>query len=358
MIIIDKKKPISALKLINSTNHTHTNRFCDINNEHVNFISRLNYTIGERIYNLKAGLYAIEFNNNRYIIHIYFDLVNGDFLVIKNQYNITIYMAGSNPYHIIPYKINSDKDITSEHNIESINDNLDIIVASGETTFTGTPSINNPVDISRLSSINLSTSSSSNNDSINIPLKYTLGKLANGARDYIIINTDQLIASNIINTSREVLSGGLNWQYKQEYSNSNYYVFFAKYNNVKLNNDRNAIRCSHFYSESCTSLLDKNTTNNLIATSYGEYGNGIWIKISSSELEIYNDEDIGRRMKKWITNKDTSDNPIYIEYEISKTIHDIILIDEYHIKTWYPNTKININNNCKISIFYKALKSI
>lgn len=358
MIILDRKERISALKLIHTLNRTQINRFCDIHNDHVNLIKTLDYTIGERIYDLHAGLYKVIINNIEYIIDIYFDLSNGDSLVIKSEYEIILYMAGSTPYYLIPYRINSEKDIISSCNIESVNDTVDIIMVTGNTEFVGTPSINNPAKINRITSLNIKTELDSESDSLNIPLKHTLGKLPNGARDYIIINSDQLIAHNIINTSREVLSGGLNWEYKEEYSDSDYYVFFAEYKNVKLNNTADSIRCTHFESVSCDNLLNNSTKKNCIATSYDSYGNGIWIKIAKSILDIHGNKDFSDEMKKWILTQAVSDNPIYIEYEISNTIYNTILIDEYHVNTWYPNTIITIDGNYGFSIFYKTLKSL
>ena len=358
MILLDRKKPISALKLIHTFNHTQTNAFCDINNNHIDFIKTLNYTIGERIFNLSAGLYKIVFGEDEYIIDIYFDLCNGDYLLIKNKDCITVYMAGSTPYPIVAYKINYIKNITHSCDIETINNSIDSIMVGGKTNYIGSPSLNNPAKIYNIFNLNIKTESNSDSDTLNIPLKHDLGMLPNGARDAIIINTDQLIAHNIINTSLEVLSGGLNWQYRKDYSTSDYYVFFAKYDNVKLNDTPNSIRCSHFESESCSNLLNGITKKNCIATSYSSYGNGIWIKIAASVLDIHGDKNYGDEMAKWILNQAVSDNPIYIQYETTNTIYKTTLIDEYHIKTWYPNTTITLNDNYGFSVFYKSLKSL
>ena len=228
----------------------------------------------------------------------------------------------------------------------------------GKTDFIGTPSLDNPAKINRITSVIVNTNSVSESDSISIPFKHTFGKLPNGARDCIIINSDQLISHIIINTSNEILSGSLDWKFQESYSNNDYYVFFAKYPNVKLNNTSDSIRCSHFESVSCDELININTNKNCIATSYGSYGNGIWIKIAKSVLDIHGDKDFGVEMMKWIFDQNTSDNPIYIEYEISNTKYNKIFINEYHAKTWYPNTTITLNDNQEFSVFYKALKSL
>ena len=356
MILLDEKRPISALKLIHTLNHTQTNRFCDINNDHLNFIETLDFIIGERIFYLKAGLYKIVVNNNEYVIDVFTNLSVGDYLIIENENTIKLCISGK-LYPIVSYKINSITNIKSSYNIESINNSIDIIMVAGITTYTGTPSLKSPARIGRIAVINSITRSGSNSDSLRIPLKHTLGGLPNGSRDCIIINADQLIAHDIINTSREILSGGLNWEYKEAYSDSEYYVFFAEYDNVKYNASNTGMRCSHFEVVPCGQLINNSTKKNCIAASYDTYGpKGIWIKIAASVLDIHGDKDFSSEMKKWILAQAVSNYPIYIEYEISNTIYNTILIDEYHIKTWYPNTNITITGNYGYSIFYKALK--
>ena len=355
MIILDRKKPISALKLIHTYNHTQTNKLCDIHKDHLSLIKTLDFTIGERIYNLHSGIYKIIIDEIEYIIDIYYDLSNGDFLIINNADDISLFMAGSTHYSIIPYKINTIKNTESSY-INTVNDSIDIIMIAGKTEFIGSPSLENPTKINRISNIKINSQSGLNTDSLSIALKHSLGKLPNGARDYIVINSEQMIAHYIINTSKEILSGGIDWEYKEEYSNDDYYVFFAKYINVKLNNTPDSIRCSHFESVSCDELLDFNNTKNCISTSYGDYENGIWIKIAASVLDIHGNKDFGQVMQKWILTQAVSSNPIYIEYQITNTMNKTILIDEYHVKTWYPITTVSVDND--FSIFYKALKSL
>lgn len=357
MILLDRKKPISALKLIHTLNHTQINRACDIHENHINFLNFLKFTIGEPIYNLEAGLYRILIDDIEYIIDVYFDLSNGDFLVIKSAYDVTLYMAGSTPYHIIPYRINSIKSIESSCEIECVNDNIDAIMIIGNSNYTGTPSLETPGKIDRVAYIKLSTESEFGFDTLTIPLKHTLGRLPNGAKDFIIINTEQLIAHDIINTSKEILSGGLNWEYIEDYSSSDYYVFFAKYNNVKRNKTAGSIQCSHFESVSCNDLINKSTEKNCIAVSNDSYENGIWIKIAASVLDIHGNKNFGTEMQKWIFTQAVSMNPIYIEYETSNTIYNTILIDEYHVKTWYPKTKITVDGAYGLSVFYKTYKT-
>lgn len=363
MIILDKKKPISALKLIHTLNHTKVNRLCDIHTRHYMVYAKyLEYTINERIYNLKAGLYKIKFNDIEYIINILFNLSNGDFLVIKDEYNIILYMAGSIAYNIIPYRINKEKLMTST-TIKTINDNIDMVAFSYSTHVDGSPSLDNPMKINRLPFLNITSESDMKFSIPTIPLHYTIGGSLNAVNDFVIINLNQSIVQYIINTTKEVLSGGLDWEYKPEYSDSDYYVFFAEYPNVKLSSSNKSIRCSHFESESCTNLLDKSTKKNCIAVSDASYKNGIWIKIDASVLDIHGNKNFSTEMKKWIISQAVTKDgqkaedikPIYIEYEITNTIYKTFSIDKYDIKTWYGNTEITTNPNVGLSVFYKSL---
>lgn len=354
-MIIAGKKPISALKLFHFTNHTQTGRYCNINSQHNSLIKTLSFKINEPIYNLAAGLYKVVINEIIYVIDIYFNLRDADHLIIKDENNINLTIA-SNYYPIIAYKLLSVENIISPYNlIGTVNDNIDAIMITGNTIFNGIPSLNNPTSIDRINSITINTNNDLNNDSLKIYLNHPLGCLPNGVKDTIIINADQLIAHYIINTSKEILSGGLNWEYKESLSNSEYYVFFAKYNNIKLNNSNNSIRCSHFETTTCSTLINKSTKKNCIASSYDPYDNGIWIKIAASVLNIHGDKDFGKEMQKWILNKAISQNPIYIEYEIANPIYNTIFIDEYYVKTWNSNTIISTNIDNGFSVFYKAM---
>ena len=71
----------------------------------------------------------------------------------------------------------------------------------------------------------------------------------------------------MLNTTKELLSGGLGWEYKESFSNDNYCVFFASIENVKNNNSNDSLRCSHFETVSYDTLIDKNTEKNCIAVS-------------------------------------------------------------------------------------------
>jgi len=342
---------MDSLNLLHLNNHTPVNRICDIHKNHNDFVKDLQYTIGKPIYNMDAGLYKIIFDGIEYIIDVYFKLTESNFLMINSKYDITIYVAG-NPYPVIPYKINSTNN-GSSYEINTVNSDIDTVVISGAEK--------------RIEYLTFRSQHGSDNDIVEIPLKYSLGKLKNGLTDYFIINTAQQTAHIILNTYKEMLTNGLDYNYVEELSDrveantKDYYIFFINRQIIKISGD---IYCTDFKPTTYNKLISNETiTENYIATGTYLNNNGIWLKIKKSlfnitdkELEYNGTDIIVNRFRKWIKGRMQS-NPIYVEYELSNTIFSTILIDDYHIKTWYPNTTISLENNYDFSIFYKSLKS-
>lgn len=345
-------KPISVLKIIHGINNFTPVRYCDIHNTHI--LKSLSFTYGNAIYNLQAGLYKINIDGVDYVFDLYYDLIDGDFIVINNANDIKLYKSLTY-YAIIPYRLKNNKSIIGTNTLQNtVNSNIDCIAIDASSKYNGVASINNPMSINRLTSMNIRTVSGSNSDSLNISFKGTFGSLPNGAHDSIIINSELLVMHNIINTLKEVLSGGMHWQYMKLMSDSKYYVFYAVMNNVKLINDANAIRCSHFEAVSCSTLISKSTQKNCISLASKPYNNGIFVKIAASVLDIHGDKDFAQEFQKWLLKQAVSNHPIYIEYQLQNTKYDTNLIDEYHIKAFEGTTNITVENDIPFSIFYKS----
>jgi hypothetical protein len=221
-----------------------------------------------------------------------------------------------------------------------------------------TGTLENPSNFNRINSINISTKFGDIIDEFNISLKRSLGCLPNGVVDYFIINNEQQIAHEIINTRKELLSSGMVWQYQDEFSNDEYYVFFINKSNVKSSNDNKSLRCTHFEAVNYNELIDNNTQKNCIAVSDNSIDNGIWVKIESSLLPVENNESTNTEFGNFINSKLQSENPIYIEYQLTNTLYNTVLIDDYTIKTWFNETEFNMNNDCNYSLFYKSFNPI
>jgi hypothetical protein len=354
-------KHINALKLLHTTNHTKVDRVCHINENHYNnFVKKLDYVVGEPIYDLDAGLYEVSIDNKDYVIDIYFSLIdNGDYLVIKDKFNIALYRS-FNHYPIIAYLKESiiENSLQTITITDTVNSNIDAVLLSSITDISvSTGTLENPVSINRINSISITTGFDDNKNEFKIPLKRSLGCLPNGVMDYFIINNEQQIAHEIINTRREILSDGMNWQYQKDYSNDNYYVFFVNKTNVKNNNDNKSLRCTHFETVNYSDIINPNIKKNCIAVSDDSIDNGIWIKIKSSLLDIKDNENINIELSNFINSKLKSENPICIEYQLTDTLYNTILIDDYSIKTWFNTTEFNMNSNCDYSLFYKSLNA-
>ena len=89
---------------------------------------------------------------------------------------------------------------------------------------------------------------------------------------------------------------------------------------------------------------------NGIATSYGSYGNGFLLKISTDIVPADLEE-----LKRFLTHRLLSDNPVIVEYPLASFRYKSVLLDEYHIKTFYPSTIFSIDGNYDISYFYKSI---
>jgi hypothetical protein len=350
------KKAINATKIIHSLNHTQVNKCCDINSQHTSLIKTLDFKIGEPIYNLSTGLYYITIDNATYVINIYMPVSSSDYLVIRNKDNISLYIS-TIPYPIVAYELAVRGDVSSGHAMSNtINDNIDSFMFIGNSTYSGVPYVTSPMSINRITSIVLNSSDgSTNSSSLKINPKHTLGSLPNGVCDVLLINSDNLSCVEVAKTSKEILSGGVDWQYIEEYSIDKYYVFFAPYGNAAYRDDANSIRCSHFEAVSYSTLISTNISKNCIALSYGKYGNGIFIKIAKSVLDIHGDKDFATEMQKWVLAKAVSNYPIYIEYQLQEPIYNNSMLDEYHLKSFYPETTITVTGASGFSIFYKKL---
>lgn len=338
--------PILPVNLLHNFNHTKIKKCCNLNDNHKMYIKNLEFQFDIPIYNLESGLYKIIINNVKYIIDIYFNLIDGDFLLIKGLHNINIYRS-LNKYPVIAYRIDVNNKVDSNshsHTINNtINGSIDSIMITGNTVYDGDPYISDPVDINRTKCINIKTSNNDNIYNLDIPLKHTLGSSSSGKKDIIIINANQLIAHEIIYTTKSILSGGLNWQYKENLSDNNYYVFFAQF---KTGSSK--IRCSHFKFVNYNDLQSSNM--NCISCNKN---NGIYIKINRSNIDLFKADILSQKIKMWLFEQ-SNNKPVYIEYDLENPIHNTVLLDEYHVKTWYNSTNIQIADN-DFSVFYSYM---
>ena len=294
-------------------------------------------------------------------------------------------------------------------------------MAPDYTTSNSIRSIEDPKVIPRINYIDLYTNNDDNskNDHKRIVLANSIGCM--DKNDLLMVDIHHMNARQISYNGYEILSGGFDWRYDERYfiyknittyegeeiQVPEYYVLFAPISNIKTSDDITNYICStHFSTTTMSNLLSSQYKGDYIAVSDSKTEPGIWIKIKAEYLdsvhtddeyqvatkqwgfdydkrlwyewkdsnEVHNvaDRNYATDMKKFLSYKMTKgEDPIYIQYEYEAPVYrDINLLtsdydkedipgDNYKIKCYQGNTKINImsnNKNLRFSVFYKTLK--
>jgi hypothetical protein len=189
---------------------------------------------------------------------------------------------------------------------------------------------------------------------LEILLKNNLKALPDGTKDTFILNAEQQRHHLIYRVGRRVFTGNESWSICSEYCNDNCYVLFTPEPNLKENNSKTNIMCSHFEIDRSSAIL--NTDKDVCGMCSGntaEYGRGFYIKI---EKEFFPDE--AEDKLKWFANllleQLKTEHPVVVEYALLTYRYRTVLIDEYHAKTYYPKTFVKLNALYDISYFYKG----
>lgn len=340
------KRPARLNNVINSMNTTHINRKCVIDTKHGDtHIVPIKLEVNKPLYIKNIGLYKFEYNNKNYVIHIPYNNDN-QYIIMNNIYNLSLYIDGIYKYRISPYEV-----IENDKNEKYVNSYFDLLYICANTIYIGdTISINAPATINRCNYINFMSFDNNNNDNeLSINLPYSIGKLNNGVYDKLILDSENMICNIILNTNYEMLTGAFIYKYIEELSSTDTLVFFIKNENIKSNAGYDSIFCTHFLNLEDKVFYDKdNNTNGIVIPNNDD--NGFLLKISKTYLDI-NNSTYESAIKKFVMDKAISNNPIYIEYELSKPKYITILLDEYHLKTYYPNTLFFYNANTNVPIF-------
>lgn len=350
--------PIPLLSQVHRNNHTQVNRKCSIAAEHysnANILKTITYKKNEPVYNLNAGLYKVSINGKTYIFDLYETLSGSDYLnIVDNTY--AYIMTALKIHPIIMYEYVGAHALNQQYKIaDTVNDAFDMIVVDGftEIEFEGDllqQTVDHPANIKSISSLTFNTAGDIGEDSLTIKLHTNIKSLPNGTKDILIMDSELQQFHIIYNIGRYILTGYENWEVLSQYSDDQYTAFIAKDENVKLQNATNNLWCSHFPVYQASSLISKSFHNNAIATSYGSIGNGFLLKISRDLVDPDKDE-----LAKYLRGVNKI-KPIIVEYPTSQAIYKSVLLDEYHVKTFFPNTTIkDFMPDRSISFFYKHL---
>lgn len=400
---------LSATSLIHHTNHTQTIRVCNISSNHA--ITDLGDGPSS-FNNLNPGIYSVTINNDQYYFDLYITVSRFDKLVIKSPYNSYAKVSGKK-YRIILYKKESSNSnnelllrntvndyfdlivvsghtickpaeygdlndllavIPNDKNIDSYLEQLyqdgtlsvleqyntilrDIIVSINETTIDSSGIIENDYfDIRSISNLKISTSINENTESasMNIILKNNIKSLPNGTKDLFILNSELQVSHFIYRVGRKILSGGEDWKLIEELSNEFSYLFWFKDDNIKSEDSSNNLNSSRLSCINYSILVDRNYINSGICTGYGEYANGILLRLPKTFITT-EPEGAVQFLRDWLFSELRESRPFIVEYPNVTEKYKTVYLEEYHVNTFYPSTYVNLDENYDVSYFYKAL---
>lgn len=216
-------------------------------------------------------------------------------------------------------------------------------------------SIDDTYLLQSISKFTISTSNEplteSNCIKLEIFLKNNIKSLPNGIKDTFILNSEQCQNHIIYRVGRLILSGNEDWQFIS--ASNRLWLFWLPYKFIKLEDSNTNIICSHLDNVKASVLVDETCNKSGIGSGYEENNNGFFIRIPSMECD--EDENPTTRFRKWLSNELKKGIPFTIEYELQNYIYNTVLIDEYHVKSYFPKTYVKLNNSYDVSYFYKTL---
>ena len=415
---VDFKK-LPSTPIIHETNHTQTIRSCVINSKHTvgqSIVARLIVTeTNNEFSSLNPGLYIANIDGVDYYFDLYIAVGPVDQLKFKSIYDVYA-MVGQDKYRILLYKKEGNIPYHKTELKDTVNDFISMIVIDGQTVdmigghddiqeqyavipnnkiipssdfqrdwngtledllvdntvFKGldyTDSVvyqnevtaeNNKIwDLRSISNFRIVTDKDSIDDIdiddyLHIILKNNIKSLPNGLKDTFILNAEQQQNHIIYRIGRRVFTGAEDWVHLEDRSNDNYHLFFLAYDNVKLENSANNLSCSHLLPKQGSYLATKSVNEEGIATGYGSFGKGFLLRVSKSTIG-YDREDMTKPLQDWLFNELVSEHPFMVEYALEQYIYKTVLLDEYRVKTYFPNTFVTLSGNYDVSYFYKAL---
>lgn len=201
----------------------------------------------------------------------------------------------------------------------------------------------------KLNSINhVDIISRCNNKTHKLPIlfKNNIKSLPSGVRDVFVLDSINQKAFIIFNIGRVIFSGAEDW--KLIYHNNNYATYFLKQEYVHVGEDDNSILCNYFPSVTNSKMLNDNTFYYGISNSNDDDNRGFYIRIP---IDLLEEVDV-TSFKKFLRNKFTT-RPVVVEYLLHDCKYKSVLLDEYHIKQFYPYTEFYLGDNMEFAILNK-----
>lgn len=229
----------------------------------------------------------------------------------------------------------------------TVNSYLDGIIIEGKT-YGSFKDLYNPCKLISIDGIKIETSRKEDtiDDLLKIRLKNPIKSLPSGEHDILYINCNTCNAFIVNNIMRLTLSGSEQWELVKSLCDFNYNVFKLKYDNMSINNG--CVNCSHLNTVDFDELYSYD--NNCISIGNTIDSAGVYIKIRK---DIANDL---LHFKKLLKDNLISNRAFIVDYLSSAPRIKSVLLDEYHVKTFFNKTLVKINVDSKVTLMAKVFK--
>lgn len=304
------------------------------------------------IKNKQVGIYLIKFDKKSYLINIKETLAGNDQLVIENKDKAYTIINGVKKFTSL-YRTVFPSHYTKTPTVPfTINDNFESIGVTGKTVLANAnPTPYKPTTINSMGSFTLTTSNSDNSkqNQLSINLKNNLKKLPNSTSDLFVMNSMEKEAYIIYRVGRIILTGAENWYAVEE--NKKYCIYNTVVPSASIGEDDRSINCNYFPTITYTNMMTDTTKTYAISNCNNKDTPGFYIRIPT---DLIGGEPSIDKFKKFIRTA-LKTNPIIVEYQLANVEYRPVLLDEYCIAQFYPETNIKTSDGTISFCFYKAL---
>lgn len=316
------------------------------------FDNSLRKTSGNTYHNLDAGFYFIVIDIRNYFF-ILDDAISGndDKLVIWDFNKAFTYINGVKKFitlHVtVPYyPINIINGNTLLDNV--VNAPFNNMVFGGRTDITYPGNIDyitpyNPSELESIKEITIHTENhdGSKTDNLQINLKNNIKRLPNGIMDLFAIDSLNCRAFIIFKIGRLILTGNEDWVVTDDGFGKDYCEYFLQNDIVATGVDDKSLLCNYFPTVTYTEFTTNTNNKYCIAMSNDSHNTGFYLRVPKDIVEPDKDGDNLRSYFRECLMK----KPIIIEFLLKNHRYKSVLLDEYHVKAFYPKTYVHINHD-------------
>ena len=352
---------LPIMHLIHNANHTRFSRKCVINhqNQIINHPGLIKFPKVFR--DLEPGIHKLVFSDcpdKVFYMNVYCKVGPGQNIVINNI-NFAMYNTGNSRYPIQLYEAEECYHNDPIKIINTVNSNLDLIMIEGETNITREKNftksfIDHPCSLSFIDKLSINTWNDDVTDanSLSFNLRHELRSLPSGLKDIFVVDAENQRSYILYKTGHCAITGMEEIIKVESFSNRDVSVYFIKNENVKKTYSKDDLTCTHFQSIDYEAFRKMEFLENAICISDDNWrGRGFYIKISNEiapDIESF----VNLINRRWF-----KEQKLEVVFPLISPYQSNVLLDEYHVKTFFGNTYLEVDEDYPITYFYKtALK--